>query len=268
MMEINKKQLKVIVYNFKVKAKNLMNTDCSEFNSNLKRFINHIDSEEIINNYIKSNILNEIDIQKEFDEIQKSYGRLIFDIGITENEEVSTVYQILKFICDTNYNVFRIGLLDGYCGSKKFQDKIDAFNNRVTKVLIQHIETYLTTIAINMGFDEEVNYMINVENGGNVQVNVANGGSTINANQTINYNELLGLAEQVEKNLDDTLDEKIKQEIQENLECIKDIAKDKETKKSIITMCKNAFINILPKVAGMVNLTASITAIIEFLSNL
>lgn len=266
-MEINKKQLKTISYNFRIKAKNLLNTDYNEFIPNLKRFLNYIDNEEVINNYINSNLFSSIDVEKEFNEIARSYGRMIFDIGITEKEEVSNIYQILKYICETDYNVFRVGVLDGYTNSNKFQDRIDVFNNRVSNILIQHIETYLTTIAINMGLDEEVYYVINNESG-NVQVNIANDNAIINANQNINYNKLLQLAEEIESKLDDTIDEKIKKELLENIECIKDIVKDNEPKKSVITMCKNGFINILPKIAGLIELTASVTSIIEFLSKL
>ena len=266
-MEINKKQLKTISYNFRIKAKNLMNTEYNEFLSNLKRFINYIDNEELINNYINNNLLTTINVEKEFNEIAQSYGGMIFDIGITEKEEVSNIYQILKYICEADYNVFRVGVLDGYTNSNKYQDRIDAFNSRVSSILIQHIETYLTTIAINMGLDEEVFYMIKNESG-NVQVNIASDNAVINANQNINYSELLQLTKEIENKIDDIVDEKVKKEILENIECIKDIAKSNETKKSILNMCKNGFINVLPKVAGMIELTASITAIIEFLSNL
>jgi len=266
-MELNKKELKIIIYDFRVKAKALLNTPFQDFNSNLKRFMNYLKDTELINCYILSNVTEEIDMAKEFKEISDNYGRAIFDLGITEKEEVSNIYQILKYICDNNYEVVYAHFLSGYCSSNKYQDRIDAFNTRVIDLLITHIESYLRKIGIEMGMEEEIKYMIEVNNG-NVQINNASGNATLNAEQktTINYNELFDLATNVEKQIEDKIEETIKIELKETLECIKDLATSKNSSPSIFKLCKTTLTNILPKLAGFVNLAASITTILDYIN--
>ena len=59
-------------------------------------------------------------------------------------------------ICDTkicgrkNISIHH-GVAFVYSNSNKFQDGLNAFNDRVTKVLILHIEDYLTKLGIDMG---------------------------------------------------------------------------------------------------------------------
>ena len=75
----------------------------------------------------------------------------------------------------------------GYSSSKKFQEKVNGFGDSFIRVLITHIENYLTRISIQMGLDERTTVNVNIENStlSNSQVNVASDGSSIVANQSV-----------------------------------------------------------------------------------
>lgn len=266
-MELNKKELRIICYEFRVKAKTLLNTSFQDFNSNLKRFMNYISETTLINDYVMSNVIEEIDMAKEFKEINEGYGRLIFDLGITEQEEVSNIYQILRYIDDNNYNITQSWFLSGYCSSKKHQDRIDEFNSRVVDIFVTHIETYLRKIGIQMGLDEEAKYMI-IDNKGNIQINDAKDNAVINAEQEmiINYNTLSKLTSKVEEFMDENIEDIVREELKETIDCIKELATSKNASPSMLKMCKTTLTNLLPKVAGAINLSAAIISIIDFIS--
>lgn len=106
---------------------------------------------------------------------------MYFCIGDTDEEEVRTVFAILCYIVENDVPI-HYGIVYGYSSSDKFQDKVKGFNDRVTMVLIRHIERYLTKIGIDMGVDEKIVYSITVQNG---QVNIANDSAVITATNTI-----------------------------------------------------------------------------------
>lgn len=69
-------------------------------------------------------------------------------------------YRILKHMVEKEVSVTSISR--AYDHSTKYQDMVKGFGNRVVLPFVNHIESYLTDIAIDMGFDEEANYMITV----------------------------------------------------------------------------------------------------------
>jgi len=198
-MKLNRAELRKILYDFNSISNRLIQANFMDYNTALLKFIDFIKSSELIYEYIKACGDCEKDLSKVFKEVQNSYGRSIFSLGISDSEEVRNVFAILNYIAENNIKMYYDVAL-GYSSSNKYQDKIKGFNDRVVMVLISHIERYLTKIGIDMGIDERVTYSITVGNG---QVNIANDNSTITATSIINtadFEKLSELIEEIKKN--------------------------------------------------------------------
>ncbi len=234
MININKKELKIISYNFNCRANRLLRVLYLEIPSVLKMFINYIESSSIIYDYVKSCKREDFEIAKEIKEVSNSYGRMIFSLGNTVEEEIYTVYNILKYISENDISITSIAR--SYSDAKEYQTMTKDFNNSVSLVLINNIEAYLTRIGIEMGYDEEVKYMITV-NGG--QVNISKDQSTINAvqNNGTNSEELIKLVEVIKTLLNDNISNDEKEMIEENIETIQGELQNESPKRALVKTC-------------------------------
>lgn len=161
---------------------------------------------------------------KEVDEVLSSYGRVIFSTGSCAEEEIVYTYRILKYMVEQKVSITSIGMSYGH--STKFQDMVKGFGERVVLPFVNHIESYLTDIAIDMGFDEETKYMISI-NGG--QVNIAKDHATINAtqNNSINTDELDKLVQSIKSLLTDEIAPEEQEIINDNIEVLQEELKKK-----------------------------------------
>ena len=176
-MKLNRIELKKIIYDFNSISNRLMQADFSDYSDVLSKFLNYITNTAIISDYITDCGSCTQNLDEEFKEVATSYGRCIFTLGNTDEEEIRNVYAILNYIVAHNIEI-HFTIAQGYASSNKYQDQVKGFNNRVVMVLIRHIERYLTKVGIDMGLDEKNTYTITVHNG---QVNVANDNATITA---------------------------------------------------------------------------------------
>ena len=110
----------------------------------------------------------------EVQEVIESYGSKFFSTGETIEEELIFTYKLLKYLNQSSMHVTRYG--QSY-GGRQYQDITRNFATRVILPFANHIEDYLTDIAIDMGYYEEAKFMINI-NGGQAQVNISNDHST------------------------------------------------------------------------------------------
>lgn len=175
-MEMNKKDLKKMMYSFNTISSRMMRVKWDEYNMVLKKFINFIDNNEIIGDYINSGYDSNFDAEKEYNQVTTSYGDIKFNFGPTTEMESYQIYKILKHILEIDSKI-HLAMIEQY-NVKNFQERIKEFNDRVLLVLITNIEEYLTKVGIDMGLDE--NMMFNVSGG---QVNISQGNSTLNATQ-------------------------------------------------------------------------------------
>ena len=97
-MNLNKKDLRKIMYDFNSISNRLMQADFHDYNSILKKFLMFISNTEIINEFIKDCGNCEFNLEEEFSQIQNSYGNLTFTLGETVHEEVCNVFAYLNFI--------------------------------------------------------------------------------------------------------------------------------------------------------------------------
>lgn len=258
-MKLNRTDLKKIIYDFNSISNRLMQANFDDYKSVLSKFITYVQSNDLIHDYIIDCGECNQNIPQEFQEVMNSYGRAIFSLGVTDEEEVSSVYAILCHIVKNNIEI-HYGVAMGYSSSNKFQDKVKGFNDRVVMVLIRHIERYLTKIGIDMGLDDKVTYSISVSNG---QVNIANDSAVINANSTVSAIDdvlLLQLIKAV-KAESELLTNEEKDVLENSLEVIREEFKGENPRKSFI----NTAVAGIKAIKGTAEFSAAVAALVQFL---
>ena len=163
-MRLNRNELRKIQYDFNSFSNRLLQADYQDYTDVLRKFLNFIAGAPIILDYISDCGQCDWNLEDEVNEVQSSYGELIFSTGDTEEEEVRNVYAVLQYIVDKSIEV-HYGIGTGYSSSRNFQDRIKGFNERFVMVLIRHIERYLTKVGIDMGLDDKITYNVTVQSG-------------------------------------------------------------------------------------------------------
>lgn len=260
-MRLNRKELRKIQYDFNSIANRLLQADFQDYTNVLGKFLYYIDSTPIIIDFIIGCGQYVGNIADEVNKVQSSYGRLIFDTGKTDEEEVCIVYTILHYLADSNNSIYH-GIAYGYSHSDSYQDKIKGFNNRFVMILIRHVERYLTKIGIDMGLDERITYNVTVEKGQSI---IATDGSTVRAtNQVgIDNDEISKLIAAVRSASDNLKPEEI-EVVEESLEVIQTETSSVKPKKS---MLKTA-ITTLSTIKGVAEFGAAVAALVQFVGEL
>lgn len=258
---VTKKEIKNYSRDFRTIANRTLNSDFDVFDGNLKRFINYIDNNSIISEFINSCIddKDEFNIEDDLKQVSNGYGRYYFHSFIEERKEISYTYQILKYITENNIT-FRQYIYP-YSTSNKFQDKVKGFNDKFILPFVNAINGNFERICVEMGLDEENKYIITI-NG--EQVNIAKDNSIIYANQNNNSN-LNYLVAKLKNTLEEnSINEDVKNEIMDNAEGIlEEISSGKPRKgrlKAFVKALKQSA-NLVPKV---VEIGANIATIISF----
>lgn len=260
-MKLNRIELKKIIYDFNSISNRLMQADFNDYNGVLSKFLNYINTTAIISDYVKDCGTCTQNLDEEFKEVASSYGNCIFSLGDTDDEEVCNVYAILTYIVEHNVEI-HFGLAWGYASSKKYQDKVKGFNERVAMVLIRHIERYLTKVGIDMGLDEKSTYTITVHNG---QVNVANDNATITAvnNSGIDGKTLATLIQNVRAAAQELTPDDA-EVVSDSLETIEVEAVSDHPKKGLL---RTAIAGI-KAVKGPIEFVAAVTTLAQFLGSM
>lgn len=260
-MNLNRAELRKIIYDFNSKSNRLLQADYNEHTKIIRKFIYFIKSTPIIYDYVLDCGICSWNMDEEFRDICNSCGRFVFRLGDTDEEEVCNAFAILEYIAEKDINVcFEIAA--GYTSSNKYQDRVKAFNNRVIMVLIQHIESFLTKVGIDMGIDEKITYSITVSNG---QVNIASENATITAtnNVGVDWKQLDTLIDNVKATASGITGESA-EILSDNLEVIEEEVKSDKPKKGFI---KTAIAGI-KTLKGTAEFLAATTALIQFVETI
>ena len=227
-MDLNKKELKKIMHSFNSISSRMMRVNFDEYIIVLKKFIDYIDNNPIIIEYINQGNVNDYDAAADW-ELVVNKGGYVFDFGPSVEEESFQIYSILKHI-EKNikgpayafHNIYR---------KSKWQDNVKEFNDRVLLVLINNINDYLTGVGIDMGLDENVVW--NVSGG---QVNYARDNAIINAEQNIGVStdELGRIIDDIVSNLSEVGKDDA-ETIMDSIEMIRDEMMKPEPKGKIIS---------------------------------
>jgi hypothetical protein len=162
-IEITKKDLKKLSLKFRTIASILLKTRCEEGMSNLKRFMNFIETNLIIYDFIQKQQSTIFDIGSIFGGYQHNRGYPL--PTESEEDEIAFTYQLLKYALknyDNNYHGY-VWLAKFY-PSKTLQRRVDLFNQNVVQPFVNYIENHLTQLQIDMGEDEQAKIHIEILN--------------------------------------------------------------------------------------------------------
>ena len=104
-MKLNRADLRKILYDFNSISNRLLQADFQDYNDVLKKFLSFVKSTPIIFDYVIDCGPCKQDMDKEFQEVSESYGRCIFSLGETTEEEICNVFAILSHISDKNIDI-------------------------------------------------------------------------------------------------------------------------------------------------------------------
>jgi hypothetical protein len=228
-VKVTKAELKKLSRDFRVTASRLLKTVVDDGMSNLRKFIDFIERNPVIYDLI---FRHHSSCPSKFEEIlTKRNDRLIKDLlpDETPEEEIFFIYRYLKWGVEEYGENKGLGywvLANQFIGhSKKIQDTVDAFNKRSVLPFVNHIDSYLHHLQIDMGEDEQKQIVIQIDGdnyGDNLgstmsqtnidqknssigvgvnqgQINTKNLAGTINSSQV---NEVLRLIETLHQNVE------------------------------------------------------------------
>ena len=254
-MNIDKKQLKIISLEFRTIANRLINCHWQTGMDLLKKFITYIDTNEIIRDYIQSYVNPD-----DFKDYKYQTGIVYSSMGDSKQEEISFTYQFLKYAVDNCKSDIYHSLAWGY--AKEANDAVKEFCTRIILPFVNYIEGYLTEIGIQMGYDENTQFTINVT-GGNPQLNIASGNSEITATQNIgiDVNQLEKIMDEIREatNTEAFGNEEIEQ-ITDSLDAIKAELTSLQPKKGILRTALKG----LQAINGSAQFLAAIATMVQF----
>lgn len=258
MMEITKKDLRKTSKAFRSYANRVINAHYDEFDSILKMFLKHIDKTPLIYNYINSFdiVCSDQDLSTQVQDVVESYGAKYFYTGETIEEELIYTYKLLKYLNQSDMHVTYYG--QAY-GGRQYQEITKNFATRVVLPFVNHIEDYLTEIAIEMGYDEEAKFMINI-NGGQAQVNISKDNSTLEAHQTNNIQgaELETIVASIKALLTDEISESNKEIINDNVDVIQEELKKENPKRGFLKTAWNGIETTIKNIPDAVQLVENL----------
>jgi hypothetical protein len=268
---IDVKEFKLISRQFRRFAGDLLNAqDTYEAMRLAKRFIMYIDNEPILSDFIRKNNVLEFDMK----EIIQSKGiHEKFDIPIKVNEEISFIYQLLKYITENFDRYDTVTRAYAFYSGAKIADSIREFNREVVKLLVNHITDYLEERAIELGIDEKPNAKILVQ-GSVGQLNFTETGN-IQANQQTNSQnnneELLSLAKELivalkEAKIENTADKEDAIDFVE--EATNAIESGQQPKPSVIRRARESLNKVRTVVDDSTFLAMQIDKVVQAFSNI
>lgn len=177
--ELTKEELQKISINFRRVSSDFLSCTESSYHRMLKKFLNYVNNTPVIKKFIDDNGVKLYD----FTYLKGSSDRIEFYLPVDNSDEIAYIYQLLTFVSDKEFGIFPLTFM---YGSHKAGNKIQSFNNEIIKPLIDHINTYLTEIKIDSGFQDNygVTNQFTFKQDFKGQINSASGSSTITAHQT------------------------------------------------------------------------------------
>ena len=256
-MEINKKELRKISRRFRTLASNVMNAYFEEQTDALIEFLDYIKRTSLIFDYVESLAYDIEGLESELDRIASSYGSKALELGTDSRRRTYLLYRAFDYIALKKLSTTNFGWY--YAHSKKYQDMAKAFGDRLIYPFVLEIEEYIKDIATDMGFDNDSSYNITINSSG-VQVNIAEHGGTVNAEQgnIINKEELSRAIKNVENAIETVENNESKSVLKQNLEVVKNEIQSAQPKKTILTSAFNSMKFIATSVALTPDLTEGI----------
>ncbi|AWZ30147.1 TPA: conjugal transfer protein [Streptococcus agalactiae] len=257
-MEISKKELRKISRKFRTLASNVINSHYEEQNANLEEMINFVEQTSLIMEYLNSLEYNVDGLENILNEVNSSYGNKSLSLGNDSYKRTYLLYRAFSYMTKNSLHTYNFGWY--YANSCKYQDMAKAFGDRMVYPFVVGIENYIKDISTDMGYDENnAMYNINVNSSG-VQVNIAEHGSTIEANQENKFNgeDVVKAINNVEELIKGMKDDESKEILYQNLDGIKNEIKQQHPKREVLTTCLKSMHFIATSVALIPDLSLGI----------
>lgn len=253
---------KTLVY-FHDIANRLMRVHWQDFDNVLRMFVAYIDDTKDISNYISSCGQPTYDVKKVVNDISESVGRKTFVAGDNEKSEAANIYCLLKYLLENNIGeiFFAKGFGFSYSRRGNYPEMVNGFNNRVSLILIRHIEKHLRKKGFDMDIDENGNSITITSNNG--QVNVATDNATISAvqNNGVDIQQLKKLIDTVLKEAKSGMSNEDTKTVEESLEVIENELAKSEPKKGFLKTVMTG----LQAIKGTVEFGAAVAALTQFI---
>jgi hypothetical protein len=186
--EITHNDIRKISRQFRDFACRLLRTDSEDGVDNLRRFLEFINRNSLISNYIQIQI-------KESGVIFSKQDLMSSPIPIDIAGEINFTYSLLmdfvseEYLDDLSYFNFACNYLASrgkHVSSSKIQDYVEEFNKRVIHPFVNYIEQYLSELSIDLAPSNESNIINNSGTFNNIY------GQNINALQGNDNNGVIG----------------------------------------------------------------------------
>lgn len=157
--KISKKELLKILSEFKIYATCLMETTYNDVMPNLTRFVNYIDKNLVISDFLENKRIESNIVIMSFKSLDLSYL-----LNEHPNHEITFTHQFLQYAVEKTFGKYKDYLsLASKAGCEDgctFNDTLYLFNLRRIKPFILHIELYLNNLIIDWGDDENLKSII------------------------------------------------------------------------------------------------------------
>ncbi|WP_346025931.1 hypothetical protein [Clostridium nitritogenes] len=249
-IEMDKKSFEKENIRFRAYAGDLLKTNKRDFHNKVKIFFEFINESNLIKEFIDNNITTDYDIIEAIKTRSFSYPAS-FIISSNKQEAISFSYQMLKFCAECKNERELLSVYIHYSGKSYYDEMVKAFNNHISKVLIDAISLYFQERRVDM--KEDGNIVINV-NGNGGQVIYGSDNSQITANQNNNFDskdDLNKLFEDLKKDLlSINIDKDEKEDLIEATELAIETSKSYKPKKTIIKTAINGLKGLI-KLSGL-----------------
>lgn len=246
---IDVKEFKLISRQFRRIGGDLLHKeDTDEAIRMAKRFINYVESEPIIADFIRKNNVIEFNI-KEIIETREFNEK--FHIPLDDKEEIAFIYQLLKYMTENFERYDLVSRPYAWYRGAKVSDSIREFNREVVKLLVNRITDYLEEKAIELGIDERPNAKVliqgnlgqlNFSETGNVQANQQNNSQDTNEALLTLTKDLIAALK--ETNIENTTDKEDAIDFVE--EAVNSLEAGNQPKQSVIRRLKGSLSKIRP----------------------
>lgn len=260
-------QIKTVMYDFHSQSSRLMRSTIDSFHSDLRKFLNYVENTPLIFDYIegcmKSHSDSGYDAAAEVNSVSSSFGAIFGPFSDNDDVEAAEIYLVLKEISNQGINTRGL-FFQGYAnGSKKFQDMLKGFLDRVPYLLITHINDYLAKEAMTV--EERPSSQQFVFQGPTNQLNLATHGSRISAIQIEGkVSEDLAQALQTAFALSEELEGEDRELAEDSLQQLTEEMALSAPRKARI----QGALGVLSGINGSTQFAAAVTQIIQFVQGL
>ncbi len=200
MSTMTESEFKLLDLEFRTRASRLCRAKYQEVKMLLAKFLQYIERQPTLNDYIQSSNPNMTDeaVREMTDNVIKGRGRVAFDFGDDVREEVARQYRVLKYANEAEdvTRILSIGRV--YNFDTAYQSHVEGFVHGVVNPFVDNINLYLHSIAMNICSTPGKSITINAI-GDNAQVNISQDNSTLTPTQDNRHAEWGEIADELKR---------------------------------------------------------------------